>query len=60
MEEGLRRRVAHNLPYAHRGHIFKDPVLNAYFRALWWYMPNTDYKDDQSDFTDVDRQYLSY
>ncbi len=60
MEEGLRRRVAHNLPYAHRGHVFKDPVLNAYFRALWWYMPNPDYKDSQSDFTDVDRQYLSY
>lgn len=60
MEESLRRRVAHNLPYAHRGHVFKDPVLNAYFRALWWYMPNQDYKDSQSDFTDVDRQYLSY
>ena len=60
MEEKLRRRITHNLPYAHRGHVFKDPVLKAYFQSLWWYIPNPNYVDNQDDFTDCDRKYLAY
>ncbi|MBR5068434.1 MAG: YARHG domain-containing protein [Bacteroidales bacterium] len=60
VDDKLRTRIAHNLPYANRGHVFKDPVLKAYFQNLWWYMPDPNYQDDQSDFTDVDRSYLSY
>jgi len=56
----LRKRIAHNLPYAHRGHVFKDPVLKAYFQSLWWYMPDPSYVDNQNDFTECDRKYLSY
>ncbi len=51
-------RVAHNLPYAHRGHVFRDKRLKAYFESLWWYMTDPNYKDSDSDFTDVDRQYI--
>lgn len=56
----MRARIAHNLPYANRGHIFKDPKLKAYFESLWWYMPDPNYHDNQNDFTEYDRQYLSY
>ncbi len=54
------KRVARNLPYAHRGHIFKDPFLKHYFESLWWYMPDPEYKDSDADFTDVDRAYIQF
>ncbi len=53
-------RVIHNLPYASRGRVFKDPKLQAFFESCWWYMPNPNYKDDTSDFTPVDWNYIYY
>jgi len=60
MDDEKRARIAHNLPYANRGHIFKNPELKAYFESLWWYMPDPNYKDSQDDFTENDRRYLSF
>lgn len=54
------RRVARNLPFANRGHVFKDEKLKKYFESLWWYMPDPEYKDDTSDFTDVDWEYAKF
>lgn len=54
----LLKRIARNLPYAHRGHVFRDPFLEKHFEGLWWYMPDTEYKDSDADFTDVDREYI--
>lgn len=48
------KRVIHNMPYAHRGHVFKDKRLKKYFEGLWWYMPDPNYKDSTDDFTEVD------
>jgi len=59
-DEEKRARVAHNLPYANRGHIFKNPEMKAYFESLWWYMPDPNYIDNQDDFTESDRIFLSY
>lgn len=53
-------RLAHNLPYAHRGHVFKNPALAAFFESLWWYMPDPDYQDSTADFTDTDREYIDF
>ncbi len=53
-------KIAHNLPYANRGHVFKNKKLKAYFESLWWYMPDPNYVDNQDDFTEVDRMYLNY
>jgi len=33
------RRIAKNEIYARRGYIFKDPVLNGFFRKKKWYRP---------------------
>ena len=33
-------RIMCNLPYANRGHVFKDQKLQAYFSSLWWYIPD--------------------
>lgn len=58
MDKAFLLRLAHNMPFAHRGHVFKDKNLKEYFESLWWYMPDPNYKDDTSDFTDVDYEYL--
>ena len=51
-------KVARNLPYAHRGHVFKNKELKAYFENQWWYMPDPEYVDSQSDFTYKDMEFL--
>lgn len=28
--------------------------------SLWWYLPDPEYKDDTSNFTEVDWQYVNY
>lgn len=43
-------RLIRNLPYAHRGYVFKDATLKKHFSSLWWYMPDPSYKPSQSDF----------
>lgn len=54
----FRKRVLRNLPYAHRGHVFKDARLRKFFESLWWYMPDPAYKDSTADFTPVDYEYI--
>ena len=46
------KRILRNLPYAHRGYVFKDQKLAAYFKSLWWYMPDPNWQQDTSDFTE--------
>jgi len=59
LSDQLRARIIRNLPYAHRGHVFKDKVLKNYFESLWWYMPDPTYKDDTSDFTPADWECIN-
>lgn len=58
LQPALLKRVCKNLPYAHRGHVFKDPTLRKYFESLFWYMPDPSYKDSTSDFTETDWEYV--
>ncbi len=58
-DKAFLRRVARNLPFAHRGHVFRDKRLREFFESLWWYMPDPDYRDSTDDFTDVDRMYIN-
>ena len=51
-------RVAHNLPYAHRGYVFSKPELKTYFEQFWWYMPDPDYKANTDDFTEKDKEFV--
>ena len=51
-------KVARNLPYAHRGYVFKDPELKQYFEQFWWYMPDPNYKPYTDDFTEKDWEYI--
>lgn len=60
ISQALKKRIAKNLPFADRGHVFKDATLKKYFESLWWYMPDASYKDDTSDFTPSDWEYVKY
>lgn len=52
------KRLSRNLPFAYRGHVFKDEFLRDFFENQWWYMPDPNYHDDSSDFTEIDRLYI--
>lgn len=58
-DKAFRQRVARNLPFAHRGHVFRDAELRRFFESQWWYMPDPNYKDDTSDFTEVDWTFVN-
>lgn len=53
-------RVVHNLPYAHRGYVFKNERLRHFFESQWWYMPDPNYHPTDEDFTTVDRRYVTF
>lgn len=59
-EKAEMQRIAHNLPYAHRGRIFKKPEIKRFFEAQWWYMPDPNYTDNTSDFTKSDWEYIKF
>ena len=44
------KRLLRNLPYAHRGYVFKDPDLKKIFQSQWWYMPDPNFKPTESSF----------
>ena len=53
------KRILRNLPYAHRGHIFKDKYLKKFFESKWWYMPDPSYDDSTKDFTEYEWKYIN-
>ena len=46
----VNKRILRNLPYAHRGYVFKSKELQKYFRQLWWYMPDPQWQPSTDDF----------
>ncbi len=52
------QRIRRNLPYAHRGYVFRDKQLQAYFNKLFWYMPDPDWKASTEDFTPAERDLI--
>ena len=53
------KRIIRNLPYAHRGYVFQDAKLKAYFSKIWWYMPDPNWKQDTSDFTESEWELIN-
>lgn len=54
----LDARILRNLPYAHRGYVFRDKTLAEYFCRLWWYMPDPSWKASTKDFTPQELQFI--
>lgn len=51
-------RILRNLPYAHRGYVFKDKELARFFDQQWWYMPDPTWQPSTQDFTPSEREYI--
>ena len=51
------RRVR-NLPFAHRGYVFKDRGLNDFFRNRWWYIPDENYQATVESLTPGEQEWL--
>ena len=54
MDKKVDKRLARNLPYAHRGYVFKDKKLYDYFSQFFWYMPDPLWQMSTDDFTPRD------
>ena len=57
LSNDLYRRVR-NLPFAHRGYVFKDRGLNDFFRNRWWYIPDESYQTTVESLTPGEQEWL--
>lgn len=54
------KRIMKNLPFAYRGHVFKDKGLKAFFESTDWYIPDPDYIDDMGQMSKEEREWIEY
>ena len=54
------KRIMKNLPFAYRGHVFKDQGLKKFFESTAWYIPNPDYIDDMSKMSKDEREWIEF
>ncbi|MBR4573213.1 MAG: DUF4424 family protein [Prevotella sp.] len=50
--------IARNMPFAHRGYVFKKKSLRSFFESLWWYMPDESYQPTTADFTPREWRFM--
>ena len=51
-------RIRRNLPYAHRGYVFKDAKLRSIFESQWWYMPDPSWKPNEDSFSAHEQELI--
>jgi len=49
-------KIFKNLPYARRGYIFKEPIVQKYYESFEWYKKNPNYKASYKDWTMSERE----
>lgn len=54
------KRIMKNLPFAYRGHVFKDQGLKKFFESTDWYIPNPDYIDDMGKMSKEEREWIEF
>ena len=54
------KRILKNLPFAYRGHVFKDKGLRQFFESTKWYVPDSNYKDDMSKMSKEEKEWIQY
>ena len=54
------KRILKNLPFAYRGHVFKDQGLRRFFESTNWYVPDPEYKDDMSKMSEEEREWIEF
>ena len=51
-------RLRRNLPYAHRGYVFKDATLKKIFESQWWYMPDPSWQPTGNSFSAHEQELM--
>jgi len=54
------KRILKNIPFAYRGHVFKDEGLRKYFESSAWYIPDPNYQDDMTDMSKDERDWVMF
>lgn len=54
------KRILKNLPFAYRGHVFKDQGLRRFFESTNWYVPDPEYKDDMGTMSEEEREWIEF
>ena len=57
-KQAFAARLRRNLPYAHRGYVFKDPELKRIFESMWWYMPDENWKPAADSFSQHEKELI--
>lgn len=57
-DEKAIKRLLRNLPYAHRGYVFKDALLKKIFSEQWWYMPDPSWTPTNNSFFPHEQQFI--
>jgi len=50
--------ILQNFPYARRGYIFKDQLIQTYYEKLDWYIPDSAYFPNETDLTPEEKEWL--
>ena len=53
-------KIFKNLPYARRGYVFNNKLVQKYYETLDWYKRNPNYKASMSDLKECETKVLSY
>ena len=56
--DDVSKEILRNLPYACRGYIFSDTVIQEYYQRQVWYMPNKNYKIDFTSFSANEKEWI--
>ena len=51
------KRIMTNMPFAYRGHVFKDEGLRKYFESTAWYIPDSNYQDDMTSMSKEEKEW---
>ena len=54
----LSRKIAHNLPFARRGYVFKSPEIAGYYKKQPWYLPDPAYTPIPGELTKKEQDWL--
>lgn len=54
------KRIMKNMPFAYRGHVFKDEGLRKYFESTAWYMPDPNYQDDMTEMSIEEKEWITF
>ena len=57
----LHKKILRNLPFAYRGYVFKDKMLQQFYDSTDWYMPDPNYKTiDLNTLTERERKWVKH